>query len=56
MDLPDRVRGLAGGLDVNFSEESIEMVATALEFDPAKRPADVRAFAKPIVRDLESRS
>jgi ligand-binding sensor domain-containing protein/tRNA A-37 threonylcarbamoyl transferase component Bud32 len=56
MDLPDRVRGLAGGLDVNFSQESIEMLATALEFDPAKRPADVRAFAKPIVRDLESRS
>jgi serine/threonine protein kinase len=38
LDLPERVRELARGLAVRFSRESIEMLATALEFDPARRP------------------
>jgi len=54
MDLPDRVRKLAEHLDLNFSRQSIEALATALEFDPARRPAAASSFAKPLVRDLQS--
>jgi hypothetical protein len=35
-----------------LSEESKGMLATALEFDPSKRPAVASRFAQPIVRDL----
>ena len=38
MDLPERVREFARGLEVRLSDESIEMLAMALEFDPARRP------------------
>jgi hypothetical protein len=38
LDLPERVRDLAGSLDVHLSAESIGMLAAALEFDPARRP------------------
>jgi tRNA A-37 threonylcarbamoyl transferase component Bud32 len=56
LDLPDRVRELVSSLDVNFSRESIEMLASALEFDPGKRPDAAGAFAAPLVSDLESRT
>jgi tRNA A-37 threonylcarbamoyl transferase component Bud32/ligand-binding sensor domain-containing protein len=52
LDLPERVRGLARGLQVRLSDESIEMLATALEFDPARRPRAAGAFAEPLVNDL----
>jgi eukaryotic-like serine/threonine-protein kinase len=52
LDLPERVRELAGGLPVRFSEESIDLLGAALEFDPLRRPADAQSFAEPIVRDL----
>jgi tRNA A-37 threonylcarbamoyl transferase component Bud32/ligand-binding sensor domain-containing protein len=54
LDLPERVRDLARGLNLGLSEESIEMLATALEFDPTKRPQAVGAFARPLVRDISS--
>ena len=54
LDLPERVRGLARGLEVRLSDESIEMLATALEFDPARRPRAAGSFAGPLVRDLDS--
>ncbi len=54
MDLPDRVRELARSLDANLSEDSIEMLAVSLEFDPARRPSVAGLFAVPLVRDLES--
>jgi tRNA A-37 threonylcarbamoyl transferase component Bud32 len=56
LDLPDRVRALARGLDVRFSDGSIEMLATALEFDPARRPRAAGAFAAPLVNDLTATS
>jgi serine/threonine protein kinase len=52
MDLPERVKDLIRNLPVRFSEESIELVASALEFDPSKRPQDARSFARPVGRDL----
>ena len=52
LDLPERVRGLARGLEVRFSDESIEMLATALEFDPGRRPRAAGSFAAPLVNDL----
>jgi tRNA A-37 threonylcarbamoyl transferase component Bud32 len=56
LDLPERVRVLARGLEVRFSRESIEMLATALEFDPARRPRVAGAFAAPLVNDLTAAS
>jgi tRNA A-37 threonylcarbamoyl transferase component Bud32 len=52
LNLPERVRVLARGLGVGFSDESIEMLATALEFDPARRPRAAGSFAEPLVNDL----
>ena len=52
LDLPDRVRDLLrqrGGL----SDESTDLLAMALEFDPKKRPDVASAVADPIARDLE---
>ncbi len=54
LDLPERVRVLARSLAVHLSDESIEMLATALEFDPARRPRAVGVFAAPLVNDLEA--
>jgi tRNA A-37 threonylcarbamoyl transferase component Bud32 len=56
LDLPARVRGLARGLQVRLSDESIEMLATALEFDPARRPRAAGSFAEPLVNDLTAAS
>jgi hypothetical protein len=53
LDLPLRVRGLARNLGVHLSDESIEMLALALEFDPARRPRKAGSFAAPLVKDLE---
>jgi tRNA A-37 threonylcarbamoyl transferase component Bud32 len=52
MDLPDRVRELARGLPVRLSEQSVNLLAAALEFDPLRRPAEAGLFAEPIARDL----
>jgi len=54
LDLPDRVRELLRSLRVQLSEDTITMLASALEFDPAKRPHVAGDFARPLVRDLES--
>jgi tRNA A-37 threonylcarbamoyl transferase component Bud32 len=56
LDLPERVRGLARTLEVRLSPESVEMLATALEFDPARRPRAAGSFAAPLVNDLSSTS
>jgi len=50
------VRVLARGLEVRFSGESVEMLATALEFDPARRPRVAGAFSAPLVNDLTAAS
>ncbi len=54
MDLPQRVRELLLRRGTGLSEESAAMLATALEFDPSRRPREAGVFAAPIVRDLES--
>jgi ligand-binding sensor domain-containing protein len=54
MDLPERIRELLRGLDVGLSPASIERIAQALEFDPARRPKDAYAFAAGIADDLEN--
>jgi hypothetical protein len=38
MDLPERVRELLAGLPLEFSSAAIEVVGSALEFDPARLP------------------
>jgi serine/threonine protein kinase len=53
LDLPERVQELLRNLDVGLSAESITSIASALEFDPLKRPRVASDFARPIVRDLE---
>ncbi len=54
MDLPDRVRELLAGLAVRLSSPSIELIASALEFDPARRPRNAGNFASAIASDLEA--
>jgi serine/threonine-protein kinase len=56
LDLPDRVRELSRGLNVTLSESSADMLANALEFDPARRPSAAGWFAIPIVKDLRSQA
>jgi serine/threonine-protein kinase len=52
LDLSARLRELLQSWGHLLSEESIEMLASAQEFDPAKRPHIVAEFAAPVVRDL----
>jgi serine/threonine protein kinase len=53
LDLPDRVRELLGSLGVRLSDETVQIFASALEFDPGKRPHVASDFARPLIRDLE---
>jgi tRNA A-37 threonylcarbamoyl transferase component Bud32/ligand-binding sensor domain-containing protein len=52
MDLPECVRELLRGLNIRLSPVSIELIAQALEFDPARRPKDAYSFASSIADDL----
>ncbi len=52
LDLPRRVLEILEGSEFPLSQESKEMVARALEFDPSSRPRRASEFAGPIVRDL----
>ena len=54
LDLPDRVRELLKSLDFKLSQDAIDMLAGALEFDPAKRPHVAGSFIGPLVHDLNS--
>jgi tRNA A-37 threonylcarbamoyl transferase component Bud32/streptogramin lyase len=54
IDLPQRLRHLLRELNCGLSEESLDLLASAQEFDPVKRPSDVSAFVRPVVRDLLS--
>jgi serine/threonine protein kinase len=53
LDLPDRVRELLRSLSVQLSDDTIITFASALEFDPGKRPHVASEFARPLIRDLE---
>jgi hypothetical protein len=48
------VRDTLGTLLPGLSPVSIEMLAAALEFDPARRPRAAGLFARPLVNDLRS--
>jgi serine/threonine-protein kinase len=54
MDLGIQVRKLLRELDLKLTEESLDMLAGALEFDPSRRPHVAGSFVSPLVRDLES--
>jgi hypothetical protein len=53
LDLPAQTPALLAKFDLKLSAESIQMLASALEFDPAKRPNIAGEFIYPIVRDLQ---
>ena len=54
MDLPDRVCEFLATLNLGLSSPSIQLISSALEFDPARRPKSAILFANQIARDLES--
>jgi ligand-binding sensor domain-containing protein/tRNA A-37 threonylcarbamoyl transferase component Bud32 len=54
MDLPDRVRELLEALPMRLSSISVEMLSSALEFDPSRRPKNAGGFAEAIAGDLEA--
>ena len=56
MDLPDRVRELLVTLELPLSSPAIELLSSALEFDPARRPKNAADFAERIAEDLDAGS
>jgi hypothetical protein len=52
--LPDRVRELVLGLPIPLSGKSVDLLGSALEFDPSRRPQSAMLFAEPIARDLSA--
>ncbi len=54
LDLPERVRELLQNLNLKLSSEAIDILARALEFDPAKRPRVAGSLAMILVNDLDS--
>jgi ligand-binding sensor domain-containing protein len=53
MDLPERVSELLHRLYPKLSSESVDRIAAALQFDPARRPRDAAQFAEQIASDLD---
>jgi serine/threonine-protein kinase len=53
MDLPDRVRELLTALPLELASATIELVSSALEFDPVRRPKNAAQFASLIAENLE---
>jgi len=52
LDLPEHVLAHFGKSPGVLSADSVNMLASALAFDPGHRPKNVTQFAAPIVRDL----
>lgn len=52
IDLSERVRDLLQSLPLGLSSASIELISTALEFDPARRPRIAGLFAERVAEDL----
>jgi len=52
LDLPAQTPALLAKFNLGLSGQSVQMLASALEFDPAKRPNVAGEFILPIVRDL----
>ncbi len=53
LELPSQAAALLRRSSIVLSEESVEMLVSSLEFDPARRPESATTFAAPIIRDLE---
>lgn len=53
MDLPQRVSEFVRRALPGLSSKSVILLASALEFDPARRPHDAARFAEQIASDLE---
>lgn len=56
MDLPARVREYLSGTQIPLALQAIELLSSALEFDPLRRPRIAGEFAARIAQDLESTS
>ena len=56
LDLPQQLRGYFREKPDLFEAESVEMIVSALTFDPGGRPKDVAVFTQPIIRDLKRES
>jgi hypothetical protein len=56
MDLPERTRDMLVALKTGMSAESIDLLVSALRFDPARRPSKAGDFAIRIAEDLERAS
>ena len=54
IDLPARVREFLAGPPVIFSKPAIDLLSSALEFDPSRRPKAAGEFSARIAHDLES--
>jgi tRNA A-37 threonylcarbamoyl transferase component Bud32 len=52
MDLPERSRELLVNLGIPLSAGSLDLLSTALQFDPAHRPKRAGEFASQIANDL----
>jgi tRNA A-37 threonylcarbamoyl transferase component Bud32 len=53
LDLPKQVRSYLVKYHGLLSIGSVEMIASALMFDPERRPKHVSLFVEPIIRDLD---
>jgi serine/threonine protein kinase len=53
LDLPDRIRKFLALAAYGLSENSIGLIAAALEFDPQRRPPDVLLLSNSIAADLD---
>jgi serine/threonine protein kinase len=54
IDLPARVREFLSEGTIPLSSTAIELLSSALEFDPSRRPKAAGEFAARIAQDLES--
>lgn len=54
MDLSERVGELLAGLDLGLSSTSIQLMSSALEFDPSRRPKSAVQFAGQVAQDLDA--
>jgi serine/threonine-protein kinase len=54
LELPDRVPELIKSLGVKLSPNAVDLLSSALEFHPNRRPRAAGSFAGPIINDLES--
>ena len=56
IDLPLRVREFLSGSTIPLSSAAIDLLSSAMEFDPSRRPKAAGEFAARIAQDLESGS